>query len=534
MSDCGATYPIAARLALRHNPPMLLATTVLLLAITSAQTAADPKSDVYAGPIAKALEKAGPNRAEIESFLARADGTGDAQKRDAARWLVANMDGHGFAVIELTTTDGTRLEFDALNYKSLTEAKAAFDAIEAKNPGCDFRKIRFDSDLEHASADFLFAHLDEAFGTWRTMPWAKPIRYEVFRDFILPYRGSNEPLGLWRTPARTRLAEICRENEGETDVRAFGEKVRANVHPWTGFTDLFYMHPTDQSYAEMCERKLGRCEDITNMISFGMRSVGAICASDYTPWWAASDNNHAWEVVLDANGQGHAGLAGRAAKVYRKTFAHQPDSLAAMKREEETVPKWLSSSHYVDVTAQYQTTSDPTITLARAPEGQRFAYIAVFNGGSWKPIDWANITQGQAKFHAIGRNICYLPMIHVGEADEPAGAPFVIDLDGIVHTLAATAGASNNTSLIASTTKPDITDPDTGALRARTIVKPDAAFELFLWKDGAWKSIGRIERGETAHAFENLPSDGLYWLVEDGSEKLERIFTIVEGKQVFW
>ena len=44
---------------------MLLATTVLLLAITSAQTAADPKSDVYAGPIAKALEKAGPNRAEI-------------------------------------------------------------------------------------------------------------------------------------------------------------------------------------------------------------------------------------------------------------------------------------------------------------------------------------------------------------------------------------------------------------------------------------------------------------------------------------
>jgi hypothetical protein len=102
---------------------------------------------------------------------------------------------------------------------------------------------------------------------------------------------------------REAIAELCAANQGETDVRAFGEKVRAAAHPWTGFTDLFYLHPTDQSYAEMCERRLGRCEDITNMVSFGMRSVAAMCASDYTPWWAASDNNHAWEVVLDANGE---------------------------------------------------------------------------------------------------------------------------------------------------------------------------------------------------------------------------------------
>ena len=404
-------------------PTALVPALILLLAATPSPT------DAFDGAIKANLAAAGANRAEIERFLDRAEKSGDAQKRDAARWLVANMEGHGFAVIELTTKDGTRLSFDALDYKSFGEAEAALSRIEKDNPGCDFRKIRFESDLEHASADFLTAHLDEAFDAWRTYPWAKSIRFEVFREFILPYRGSNEPLGLWRAPARARLADLCAQNAGETDVRAFGEKVRATVHPWTGFTDLFYLHPTDQSYAEMCERRLGRCEDITNMISFGMRSVAAMCASDYTPWWAASDNNHAWEVVLDANGQGRAGLAGRAAKVYRKTFATQKGSLADIKREDETVPKWLASSHYIDVTAQYQPVSDVTVELANVPEGQRFAYIAVFNGGSWKPIHWARIEDGRAQFTALGRNICYLPMHHVGDDDRPAGEPFVIDVN---------------------------------------------------------------------------------------------------------
>ena len=510
----------------RMHPALVLAH--LLSIGAPLPLAAEP--DIYASVIEANLVKAGKNRGEIEAFLARYES--DPQKRDASRWLVANMDGHGFALIELTTKDGTRLTFDALDYKSFGEAEAALNRIEKENPGCDFRKIRFDSDLEHASSEFLSAHLEEAFDAWRTYPWSKSIKYEVFREFILPYRGSNEPLGLWRAPARARLAELCTQNAGETDVRVFGEKVRGTVHPWTGFTDLFYLHPTDQSYAEMCERKLGRCEDITNMISFGMRSVAAMCASDYTPWWAASDNNHAWEVVLDANGQGRAGLAGRAAKVYRKTFAIQPDSLAAIKRENETVPKWLSSSHYIDVTAQYQPVSDVTVELASVPEGHRFAYIAVFNGGSWKPIHWGRIEHARATFTALGRNICYLPMYHVDGADRPAGEPFVIDTDGVVHPLAAKGAAE--ASLLATTTKPDIQDPDTGVIKARTVVKDGAAYELFVWSAGAWKSLGRIESGAGVRAFDQLAGDGLYWLVEDGSKKLERIFTIDSGAQVFW
>ena len=109
-----------------------------------------------------------------------------------------------------------------------------------------------------------------------------------------------------------------------------------------------------------------------------------MCASDYTPWWAASDNNHAWEVVLDERGQGRAGLAGKAAKVYRKTFAYQPCSLGAQLNTNEAVPRWLSGTHYIDVTSQYQATSNVRVSIEVAasdtqshPTPQRFAYLAV-------------------------------------------------------------------------------------------------------------------------------------------------------------
>lgn len=490
------------------------------------------RSDGLDARISDALAKSGGNRAQIEKFLARYETGTDDEKRRAARWLVANMDGHGFAVLALVDSKGEILPFEALDHANLAKAKEALDAIEREHPGADFTKVRFESDLEHASAEFLATHLEQAFDAWRTMPWAKSIRFEVFRDFILPYRGSNEPLGLWRAPARARLAALVEANTDERDVRAFGEKARAEVHPWVGFSDLFYLHPTDQGYDEMCARRLGRCEDITNMISFGMRSVAAMCASDYTPWWADRDNNHAWEVVLDAEGRGRAGLSNRCAKVYRKTFAIQPCSLAMQKRADEKVPRWLASSHYIDVTDQYLPVTDAAVDLAAAPKGARFAYLAVFNGGEWRPIQWGRIDGARAVFPKMGRDICYLPVFHVDGREIPAGTPFILDKDGRTRALAGTS--MHRESLLATSTRPATPDADTRATIPSTVVKPSSGYELFSWKDGGWKSVGRIESGMQDRLFESLPDDALYWLVEDGSEKLERIFTIEDGRQVFW
>jgi hypothetical protein len=89
-------------------------------------------------------------------------------------------------------------------------------------------------------------------------------------------------------------------------------------------------------------------------------------------------------------------------------------------------------------------------------------------------------------------------------------------------------------ALRAAATRPDTPDADTRALIAATPVRPTSGYELFRWADGGWKSEGRMEAGVPERIFERLPDDAIYWLVEDGSERLERIFTIEAGRQVFW
>ena len=500
-----------------------------LLAVVPASAATGDGLDAR---ISDALREAGSNHDEIESFLRRYEKAQDAQKRLAARWLVANMSGHGYAVIRLADAEGRELSFDAKEHPNLERAKAALDAVEAEHPTASFRKVRFESDLEHASAEFLATHLDRAFEAWRTQPWAKSIKYEVFRDFILPYRGSNEPLSQWRASAFERLAPQRFEHAGESDVRAVGERIRSTVHQWVGFSDLFYLHPTDQGYDEMNARKLGRCEDITNMIAYGMRSVATLCATDYTPWWADRDNNHAWEVVLDAEGRGRAGLSNRCAKVYRKTFAANPCSLPMQFSAEKDAPSWLAGSHFIDVTEQYMPVTDAAVILSKVPPRASVAYLAVFNGGLWRPIQWGRIEGARVVFPKMGRDICYLPMVRVDGRDVPAGAPFIIERDGRTRTL---AGASMHLeALRAAATRPDTPDADTRVLIAATPVRPTSGYELFRWADGGWKSEGRMEAGVPERIFERLPDDAIYWLVEDGSERLERIFTIEAGRQVFW
>ena len=45
---------------------------------------------------------------------------------------------------------------------------------------------------------------------------------------------------------------------------------------------------------------MGRCEDIANRTTYAARAVSLATATDFTPAWAHRDNNHAWNVLLDA------------------------------------------------------------------------------------------------------------------------------------------------------------------------------------------------------------------------------------------
>lgn len=465
-----------------------------------------------------ALQKAKENRPELEKVLAHY--AHDEAKLAAARFLIANMEGHGYVVFGLFDKDGNEIPFDALACKNFAEAQAAYDALEKEHGTLTDKRKTFTPDLEAIKGDFLIEDIEVAFAAWREDPWAKKIPFEVFLETILPYRGSEEPLVPWRRACRERLKGVYRSLDTETPEKAC-RAVLAAASKWIGFDEIYYLHPTDQGYDEMCRTKLGRCEDISNMMLYAARASSTLCATDYTPAWADRDNNHAWEVVLDGHGHGKAPLSYRAAKVYRKTYSIQRDSLGAIKGDAE-VPRWLSNTHYRDVTHEYLDTSDVTVNVTGRSDP--FAYLCVFNGGEWTAIHWAPVHGDNALFTAMGRGVAYLPAWYDGKDLLPAGPPFLLLEDGTTTPLPGTGPA---TMFAAAATGPQKLRPDTQP------VALGKTYELHRW-DGRWKKVGEGVAGEGALRFDGVPADGLYWLTEPGGRKLERIFTIEGGKQCWW
>ena len=496
-----------------------------------------------------ALEAAGANRSQIEQFLAHY-GSGDEQKRDAARWLVANMPGHGFVEYALRNPSGEAIPFSFADYPSLEAAQLRLDELEKQHGPVDFKPEPLSSDLEHITAAFLIDNHDQAFATWRTTPWLREVAFADFLEFILPYRATNEPLAPgWRAAARSRISGNLAALGSSPTLAQVAQCAVDSGHAWCAFSDRYYMHPRDQNYDDMVATSTGRCEDITNMIQFAARAAGAMVASDFTPWWANRDNNHAWEVLVDARGNGTAPLSNTAAKVYRKCFGVQSGALGAVKDPADSVPGFLKSRTVRDVTAQYTPVSDVTVAL-RAPPGAfadkvpiKFVYLAVFNGGVWRPIAWALPEGGSATFHGMGRGILYMPVWADADDACAAGAPFILTAAGGVDEIevnAAAASLGQSTSIEATTAVPATPDADTHRTKPRVVIAPDKEYELFVWaSDGGdggapgWHSLGvRAPDSSAPLQFTGAHPRALYWLKASDGRDLERPFTLDGSAQV--
>ncbi len=485
--------------------------------------------------VESALALAGDNRPELEEVLDRYQDPGEGQKLEAARFLIANMEGHGYVVAAFFNEEKEEVAFNALDYPSFKEAQKAMDALEKEHGTLDYRRKEFIEDLKTVSADYLIENIDLAFQAWQEKPWARDISFETFCEHILPYRGSNEPINPWRKACCERYANLMDKMETPGDMKEAARLIQKDVHQWVRFDSLYYLHPTDQGFEEMNERGKGRCEDISNMMAYAFRANEVPSACDYTPHWADRDNNHAWEVVLDVKGRGKAGLSNRAAKVYRKTFSRQKNSLGCLKGADEEVPRWLAGKTFVDVTAQYCATGDVILPLdARKPKGARFAYLCVFNGGEWKAIHWGLIKGSLVTFTKMGCNIAYLPAYYVEKELVPAGPPFILTRSGEVRPLRGSSEPKDPFTLEIAATAPATPDADTRIDRPRVIVKPGKTYELFYWGEGDWISLGKEQAGEEPVTFSSVPGGSLFWLVEEESRRLERIFTLEGGRPVFW
>ncbi len=527
------------------NPARLLACTLatLLATLTSKATAGWPP-DVEA-----ALAAADKNRGELEKVLNHYRDLGDEQMLSCAQFLIGNMPGHGHVVFALKDKARATIPFDALASKDFAAAQLAMDQLEKLHGPLEFGRGRTDEDVRTITSGQLIENIDLTFWAWRTLPWARAMNVYTLREYVLPYRGSEEPANSFRPAMIDRFKDLSATLKDSTSATEAGKAIQANIASYIAFSELYYLHPTDQGFNEMARTRLGRCEDITNMQLYALRANGIACASDYTPAWANRDNNHAWEVILNANGEGRAELANIAAKIYRKTYSTQPAALGSQLAEGEAAPRWLKGKHYADVTSQYMPVSDVTIELkVERPKGARFVYLCVFNGGEWVPIHWAALDADEPLVHfkAMGRNICYLPAYLVNDQIIPAAAPLILEQDGTTRLLDGTppggsgpgwsSSKPDTTSIEITTTVPSIPDADTRREKPSIKVEPGVTYELLVWDDAlkTWNSHGTQTASDKPVTFDKVPRDRLLWMKTESGRNLERIFTIESGRQIFW
>ncbi len=515
---------------------------LLTMLLPSLSTAGAEKLS-YPKEVIAVLDSAVDNRAELEKVLSYYISEGDSLKLKAAFFLIGNMEGHSYVKYALKDTIGKEIDFNPLDYPDYNILKSAFDTLESRYGVLDFKKKEEIFDLDTISADFLINQIDYAFKSWREKPWAKNLFFENFREYVLPYRGSNEPLESWREMFWEKFKDIERKIADPSDPVEAARLINDDIKSWFTFDPRYYYHPTDQGLSEMLKNHLGRCEDMTNLTIYAMRANGLAVTSDYTPAWANAGNNHAWNAIVTPDGRvipfmgaeanpGEYHLANKVAKAYRKMFGKQEENLAFQKRKQEKIPGWLSGKNYIDVTAEYEDVCNVTVSFKQEiPDSVDIAYLCVFNDGEWKPIHWGRIENDKAVFTDMGKNIAYLPALYLNEKVVPSGAPFILHNDCRIRELEPDDQKKTSVQLTSSTQRKQ--EVSTEGI-TKTFLTPGKEYELYYWKDD-WKLLGSSVASDKPLVFEGIPSGCLYWLVEKGSDREEeRIFTIEDGKQVFW
>ncbi|MCF7912246.1 MAG: transglutaminase-like domain-containing protein [Candidatus Cloacimonetes bacterium] len=487
--------------------------------------------------VRKNINQSNANISEILKVTEHYQTAGEAEKLQALYFLLENMSGHLYADVCIQNEQGKQLEYDSSFYANLEEAQQALEALEQEYGEVSWHLKKAWFDQETMTAELLIENIEEAFDAWHFLPWSRNYDLYTFLNYILPYRGSSEPLESFRPYFRAQYSNLSEISDPVLAAAEINESLKSVF----GFNPKYYLHPTDQGLAEMLASGEGRCEDMTNLAIYALRANGIAVTSDYTPYWADSGNNHAWNAVLTPAGEaipfmgcesnpGDYGLRQRIAKVYRKMFSEQASSLGSQLQVNEKAPGWLRGKSYIDVTDSYVPTANIAVVVDSLPTSPpRFLYLAVFNDGNWEAIAWSQLENGKAEFKNIGIDLVYLPVYYIDDKLIAAGEAFLLNSNGGKEELRVTESFQNMD--LRSTTRMKISNL-TGE-NDITNLKSGKEYELYYWQKG-WQIVANDTfKAEKLH-FMQVPENGLYWLREKDSDKEERIFIYRDQQQIWY
>ncbi|MBQ7946247.1 MAG: hypothetical protein IJ280_05995 [Bacteroidales bacterium] len=365
----------------------------------------------------KALRLAGDNRGELEKVLTHyACETDDKQTDEAYRaavFLIENMPGHG-----------------ALMGGCMPQYIAAVDSLYPDMPDPvrsvvytiphrieEYAKdMSLQEDIHHIKADWLIAHIDNKMQARAECPWVKKLPFEVFCQYVLPYRFAQEPLIARPDSSRFWWKSILETVDFYSTLSYSMDELRHIQRMHLGKSDEKYRYNIHLPVLE--QKHIFDCLDDCYYNVAMLRAAGIPACIDFVGDWPTRNGRHYWRVLMDEHylfGEHPDMSAPRAAKVFRWTFS-QPMVL--------------------DVTDKYIDVANVSLKLdKKICRSTDEIYLAVFNTLQWKPIVKSHLVNGRARFDKMGKDIVYLPVYFRGEEMLQADYPFLLDAQGCVKKL---------------------------------------------------------------------------------------------------
>lgn len=491
---------------------------------------------IYPSEIEMVLEKSGSNRKELEKAFNYFADREDSVKKEAIRFLIANMDIHYSETYYWKTASGKKIEYSEFDYSDLKSAVAAIDSMRLIYGGL-FYQDTIIYDMNVLTGDYLINHVNLTVDNWRQSLY-KDIPFKDFCEYLLPYRVTVEPVTDWWAEYHKKyqwLGDSLRHKPLEyvMDYAAIDYK------DWFTFTtgkEPQRDEPLSRlSAKQLLFRKKGPCEDVASLETFILRSQSIPTAYITIPFWATSTGAHFINAVfypdmkmrrLDVSmGSGREyDLDREPSKVIRQTYSKQLETLAMQKPEEEIPPGFLRSKNYMDVTKEYWEVADVSIPLfpsVCSSDTSRVIYAGLFNHGIWRAGWWGEALHDSVTFENMARGTVILPMIYENSEFIPAGYPM---LNAYHHQILLAPDYAHRRKVV-------IEEMDR-YLRFRSRKE----YELFYW-DTDWVSAGKVVTDVDTKelVFDHVPMNVLLRLVPEYSEGKERPFIVLaDGTRYWW
>jgi len=416
-----------------------------------------------------ALNIAGENRKQLVKVLRHySKKKEDSLKFEAACYLIANMPRHYALYHKNPEKFDAAFEIVGKFDKEKVNKRALWDSVAPVLSDFNMNNVEQIFDINIINADFLIENIEKSFYAWKNYPWCSEMDFKVFKENILPYRSSNEPLENLRGYFQEKYSWINDSLKGEKSMDKAFTLVYNDFESWFE-TSGGVKYPIPMSFSQLLKAKGGRCDDECNLLNMFMKSLGIISAIEHTPHWANRNSGHGWvdyineqnkpllidnDKILRKHQYLHSAefdlrypadkylpddivLARlkKGAKVFRKSFEINPNSIILNIQNEE-IPDEINNMFSIDVSCNYLVCHDVELELKKN-YNKEVAYLCVFDLGSFYPVHWAKVVENKVKFKSMGFDVLYFPAVYSNNRYILLSNPFFLEKDGTLRHLKA-------------------------------------------------------------------------------------------------